>query len=161
MKYKITKAEFDGRLFTHHVYFPDGYYRIYSLTRTNHANLESLIARGYEVEEYDGPLAAGLYDEETDKRVDPLSVLRVASPSSPDTAVVELPQDAPDDCATLGIRPREMRAQKRRRISPQEARQNSVDDLRNTLSALKVGYRVSDSRDALEAKLQRAMAKAS
>ena len=161
MKYRITKPDYDGRLFTHHVILPDGYYRIFSLTRHNHDNLESLIRKGYEVEEYRGELAGGLYEEDTDQRVDPISVMEHLAVNNQGRAVRYLDQDAPDDSETLGLRPKHFRQAKRGRLTAEQERKNSVEDLRNSLAAMKIGYRASDSRDALEAKLQRAMAKAS
>jgi hypothetical protein len=160
MKYKITKPDYDGRLFTHHVVLPDGYYRIFSLTRNNHDNLDSLINKGYDIEEYRGDLAGGLYEEATDKRVDPMSVMEAMAVNNQGRQVRYLEQDAPDDSETLGLRPRHFRQAKRGRLTADEERRNSVQDLRDALSAMKVGYRANDSRDALEAKLQRATAKA-
>jgi hypothetical protein len=159
MKYKIVKPDYDGRMFTHHVVLPDGYYRIFNLTRHNHENLESLIRKGYEVDEYTGPLAAGLYEEDSELRVDPYSVLQHASPATSGMPVRYIDQEAPDDSETLGLRPRQFRQQKRQRMSPEQERGNRIDDLRNTLAAMKVGYRANDSRAVLEAKLQKAIAK--
>lgn len=160
MKYRIVKPDYDGRFFTHHVVLPDGYYRIFNLTRHNHDNLESLIRRGYEIEEYTGPLAGGLYEEGTDMRVDPASVMQKASPAFAGSPISYLDQEAPDDSETLGIRPREFRQVRRQRLTDEQVRGNKTQDLRDSLSALKVGYRASDSASALEAKLQKALAKA-
>ena len=157
MKYKITKPDYDGRMFTHHLVMPDGYYRIFSLTRNNHANLESQINRGYLVEEYRGELAAGLYEEDTDLRVDPMSVMEAMGIGGHGT-VRYLSQDDADDSETLGLRPRDFRRDKRLRRSPQEERGNRIDDIRDALSAMKVSYKATDSRAALEAKLQKATA---
>ena len=161
MKYMVTKPDYDGRLFTHHVVLPDGYYRIFSLTRHNHENLESLIRRGYSVEEYRGTLAGGLYEEDTDQRVDPTSVLEANALNNQGRTVRYIDQEAPDDSETLGLRPKHYRQAKRGRLTAEQERRNTVQDLRDTLAALKIGYKANDSRDALEAKLQRAMAKAS
>jgi hypothetical protein len=160
MKYKITKPDFDGRLFTHHVVLPDGYYRIFSLTRHNHENLESLIRKGYEVEEYRGDLAGGLYDESTDERVDPQSVMEHLAVNNQGRQVRYLDQDAPDDSETLGLRPKHFRQAKRGRLTEQQERHNHVQDLRDSLAAMKVKYRADDSREALEAKLQKAVSRA-
>jgi hypothetical protein len=161
MKYMVTKPDYDGRLFTHHVVLPDGYYRVFSLTRHNHDNLESLIRRGYNVEEYRGSLAGGLYEEDTDQRVDPHSVMESMAVNNQGRTVRYLDQEAPDDSETLGLRPKHFRQDRRGRVTAEQERKNSVQDLRDSLAAMKIGYKANDSRDALEAKLQRAMAKAS
>ena len=70
----------------------------------------------------------------------------------------ETSQDAADDSETLGLRPRDFRRDKRLRRSPQEERGNRIDDIRDALSAMKVSYKATDSRAALEAKLQKATA---
>ena len=88
MKYKVVKTDYDGRIFTHGVIMPDGFYRVISLTRKNFKNLQSLSDRGYMLTELpdDDGTVCGLYEEGSDRLVDPQSAFYFAAPRLPGDA---------------------------------------------------------------------------
>ena len=123
MKYKIEKADYDGRVFTHGIVFPDGFYRVISLTRKNYRHLQTLENRGYmltELPDNDGTVC-GLYEEGSDRLVDPQSAFFAAAPPLPgDTTehkVKYIPQKDyktyKDDLQQLGMSKAEKRQIKR------------------------------------------------
>ena len=104
MKYIVYKTKPDNMFHTHGVLLPDGYYRVFEMTRWNGRNVESLQNRGYVIEEETQGLKCGLYDEITNRRCDETSVTGSLDATS-GVSVKHLPDDAPefDPCATLGM----------------------------------------------------------
>lgn len=107
MKYRLYKPSYDGSAVMCRVFLPDGFNRVFTLSRFNHPFIEMLIDHhGYAVEEVDDGVKCGLYEDATDRRCDEKSVEALVKPFAPPDAHVEyLADDAPeiDPLATVGI----------------------------------------------------------
>lgn len=104
MKYRLYKPRYDGRLMTRGLVFPDGFFRIFEMTRWNGTHIDALLARGYVVEEEDSDLPCGIYDEETSERVTDASVVAAIDSGGRQALQFIRKDDKYDDpMATLGM----------------------------------------------------------
>lgn len=105
MKYRLYKSRYDRRIMTHGIILPDGFFRIFEMTRHNGRHIESMIARGYTVEEEETDTApCGIYDEETGERVTDASVLAALDGGGRAALVFLTPEQAYNDpMATVGL----------------------------------------------------------
>lgn len=104
MKYRLYKPRYDSRLMTAGVVFPDGFYRIFEMTRWNGRGVDALLNRGYAIEEDDSELPCGIYDELTNERVTDASVI-AAIDNGGRQALQFIRKDDPydDPMTTLGM----------------------------------------------------------
>lgn len=104
MKYIAYKPQGDSLFFCHGIFLPDGYFRVFEMTRWNGKNVESMQNRGYQIEEEEEGRKCGLYHEASGKRVDEASVVGALDLRS-GVQVRFLDDDAPeeDPLATLGM----------------------------------------------------------
>lgn len=106
MKFRLYKPEYNGTVVLAGVFLPDGFNRVFRLTRENAQNIEWQQDRGYEVEEVEDSVPCGLYEDATGRRVDEASVEVAVKPMAPDGAAIRyLADDAPeyDPLETLGV----------------------------------------------------------
>ena len=107
MKYRLYKPSYDGSPFMCRVFLPDGFNRVFELTRWNHPFIEMLTEHhGYALEEVGGEVKCGLYEDASGRRCDERSVETIVKPLAPPNAhIVYLPDDAPefDPVATVGV----------------------------------------------------------
>lgn len=137
MKYIVYKTKPDNLFYTHGILLPDGYFRVFEMTRYNGKNVESLQNRGYVIEEETDGRKCGLYDEMTLMRMDEDSVIASLDPVMRVEARA-LPDDAPevDPCATLGMPD----AMFKRGFQPPQ-RQTTRDDVRMATQELQMRAR--------------------
>lgn len=160
-KYLIRKDDYDGRVYTHGVLLPDGYFRVMNLNLNNRRHLESMVKRGYSVSE-EKQMRAGLYEEGTGKRCDEASVAIVSAPFPPNGAKVkyiENSSDVEDSCDSLGLDPRELRAKARMRTGIQPKKPSPAAHRNEMMQTLKAaGFKVSttDKVGDLEQKMREA-----
>lgn len=162
MKYKVQKREFDGRVWTHGILIPDGFYRVMQMTRHNHRNILSMEARGYMVTECDDDESlCGIYEENSDRRCTDESVYKVmgAKPNgiNADAKLVYVTKgmNYVDPTLTLGRRARDIREEARLKKIGQEAKQSRESGLREAAAVMGLGADdpIGDVENALRAKL--------
>lgn len=167
MKYKISKQADDGRVVTAGIVLPDGFYRIFTLTRDNHAFLERVAERGYLVEEIDSDDKRGIYTEYDNQRCDDKSVYDAFCVRGGGMNSVKFLQESdPEEDATqkLGLSKSELRrlgghAAPRRRESTTKVREgNTVSDLRKSLGAMGVNIPAGAKKQDMEHLLETAIA---
>jgi hypothetical protein len=125
MRYIVFKERPDSLFHCDGVFLPDGYYRVFELTKYNAGKIESLERRGYVLQEETDGRKCGLYDEDTGQRVDEDSVRGALDPGT-GMAIKYLADDAPevDPMATMGMPPELFR---RGYQGPQGVRQTRAD----------------------------------
>jgi hypothetical protein len=162
MRYRLYKPVYDGSPVMCRVFLPDGFNRVFDLTKHNHPFIEMLIDKhGYGLEEVGPEVKRGLYEDATGRRCDEKSVEVLVKPLAPlDAAIRYLDDDAPefDPLETVGIPKDQWRRGYRPVGQGQGApRGNTKEDLAFALKAMGLKADMRESAATLQKRLQTAM----
>jgi hypothetical protein len=167
MRFRLYKPLYDGSAVMCRVFLPDGFNRVFDLTKHNHPFIEMLVDKhGYGLEEVSDDIKRGIYEDATGRRCDEKSVEVVVKPLAPPGAEIRyLADDAPefDPLETVGI----PKSQWRRGYRPmgagspvQAPRGNTKEDLSFALKAMGLKVDARESAATLQRRLQSAMGEA-
>ena len=164
MRFRLYKPIYDGSAVMCRVFLPDGFNRVFDLTKYNHQYIEMLVEHhGYELEEVSDDVKRGLYEDSTGRRCDEKSVEVLVKPlAPPDAAIRYLADDAPelDPLETVGIPKSEWRRGYRPLGAGAPARPprgNTKEDLSFALKAMGLKVDARESAATLQKRLQSAM----